>query len=463
MNNNTKKMLEFFYEISSVPRNSGNEEKIADYLEEFARTRNLECYRDKYNNVLIKKFNEKAKDTIILQAHTDMVCVKLEDSEHNFDIDPITIVQEGDVIKAKDTSLGADDGIGMAMILFILDSADITNINLECLFTTQEETTFEGVANFDYSKITSKKLINLDGCEDDTIVVSCDGDYAIRYDKKVHFMQEDLPAYQLKISNLKGGNSGVEIEKNRVNAILLMTQILKKMSKYGEVYISSINGGTSEINIPTACESVICTKIDDIDLKINEILNNCDLQDEKAVINISKVKEENVFTLEISNNLIDGLLEFKENIITKKDNSIITFRNVGKITTDKYKIELETLLAGIDKENLENCVSRDNKILENYGFKATEIYSDTIWKEKENSTLKDKYIKAYYEQNRSFPKIKNSHGVLECSSFSKRIPDIDMISIGAIIEDFHTVNEKIYISSCEKTLAVLLQFIKNYN
>ena len=154
------RFLELFYKISQIPRKSGKEERFADFLEMFAKENNLKCYRDKSNNVLIKKCgNKKDNETVILQAHMDMVCVKNANSNHNFDIDPIKIIKNGDVISAKDTSLGADQGIGIAIMLLILESSKIKHPDLECLFTTEEETTFNGAINFDYSKLNKDELI----------------------------------------------------------------------------------------------------------------------------------------------------------------------------------------------------------------------------------------------------------------------------------------------------------------
>lgn len=157
MNEITNRFLELFYKTSQIPRKSGKEKKFAVFLEMFAKENNLEHYRDESNNVLIKKHgNKENNEPVILRAHIDMVCVKRENSNHNFDIDPIEIIKNGDVISARDTSLGADQGIGLVIMLLILENSKMKHPDLECLFTTEEETTFYGTVSFDYSKLRGK-------------------------------------------------------------------------------------------------------------------------------------------------------------------------------------------------------------------------------------------------------------------------------------------------------------------
>lgn len=190
----TNRFLELFSKISQIPRESGKEKKFADFLESFAKENKLECYRDENNNVLIKKNgNKENNESIILQAHMDMVCVKKENSNHNFEVDPIEIVKSGDVISAKDTSLGADQVIGLAIMLLILESSKIKHPDLECLFTTEEETTFNGAVNFNYSKLKGKRLINLDHCKDNSIVIGCDADICNKYIFEGKLITSSLP------------------------------------------------------------------------------------------------------------------------------------------------------------------------------------------------------------------------------------------------------------------------------
>ena len=454
----TNRFLELFYKLSQIPRESGKEKRFADFLEAFAKENNLECYRDKSNNVLIKKSgNKKNNEPIILQAHMDMVCVKRENSNHNFDTDPIEIVRNGDIISAKDTSLGADQGIGLAIMLLILESSKIKHPDLECLFTTEEETTFHGAENFDYSKLKGKRLINLDHCKDDSIVIGCDADICNQYIFEGKHITTNMPSYRITISDVEGGNSGVEIERSSQNAIIIMAKIIQKLQAEKEVYICQISGGNSENDIATSCECIIKTDIKDIENKIKSYI------EEKHIgIQIDEVDNEMSFSSEDSKKIIEEIINLKQGLITNRNN-IITSGNIGKIETINNKIVITGILRSIEESELEEKNNENKRISKSNDFETEEVYKDLAWILNVNSKLKETYTNMYYQVNGKYPDFEITHGGLECSCMAQRITGLDMISIGSIIEDFHTVNERMYISSCEKTIKTLLTFLECEN
>jgi dipeptidase D len=454
LENGVNRFLELFYKISQIPRESRNEKKFADFLEMFAKENNLEYYRDKSNNVLIKKQgNKKNNEPIILQAHIDMVCVKCENSNHNFDTDPIEIVKNGDVISAKDTSLGADQGIGLAIMLLILESKKIKHPDLECLFTTEEETTFNGAENFDYSKLNGKMLINLDHCRDDSIVIGCDADICNKYIFEGKLIPSNISSYKIKISNVKGGNSGIEIERGNKSAIMLLAKVLQELQKEYDVQICSISGGKSEIDISTSCECIIKTRINDIENKLKEYFLEKNIQ-----IQVDKTQMEESFSVEDSKKIVDELIHLKQGIIVAKNN-VITSGNIGIIETIKNKVIITGILRSIEEKELNKYNMENYLISSSNNFKVEESYQDLAWIPNINSKLKEDYTNIYYKLIGEYPNFEITHGGLECSCFSKRITGLDMISIGSIIENFHTVNEKMYISSCEKTIKILLAYL----
>ena len=458
MNEVTNRFLELFYKLSQIPRESGKEKRFADFLEAFAKENNLECYRDKNNNVLIKKSgNKKNNEPIILQAHMDMVCVKRKNSNHDFDTDPIEIVRNGDVISAKDTSLGADQGIGLAIMLLILESSKIKHPDIECLFTTEEETTFHGAENFDYSKLKGKRLINLDHCKDNSIVIGCDADICNQYIFEGNHITPNMPSHTITISGVEGGNSGVEIERSSKNAILIIAKIIQKLQAEKEVYICQISGGNSENDIATSCECTIKTDIKDIENKIKSNIeeNNIDIQ-------IDEVDSEMSFSSEDSKKIIEEIINLKQGLITNRNN-IITSGNIGKIETINNKIVITGILRSIEESELEEQNHENMRISKNHGFATEEVYKDLAWIPNKNSKLKETYTNMYYQVNGEYPDFEITHGGLECSCIAQRITGLDMISIGSIIEDFHTVNERMYISSCEKTIKTLLAFLEYEN
>jgi len=269
------KLINNFLRISKIPRESGNEDNIADFFVEIAKENDLYYFRDKNKNVLIKKKGISNSSPIALQAHLDMVCVKTKDSKHNFQTDGIDVSIDGDKVTAKDTSLGADQGVGLAMMLTLLEDKSTDYPDLEFLFTAEEETTFKGVVNFPYEKVESKRLINLDYAKDDTVVIGADGDILNEYSFKGKLIENKLPSYKILIDNFPGGNSGDNIELSKENAITTMARILKNK----DVLLTSINGGTFENNLATYCEVIINTELDvynlfkDINHKIEKVDN----------------------------------------------------------------------------------------------------------------------------------------------------------------------------------------------
>lgn len=275
-NNEIKeKLINNFLKISKIPRSSGCEYKIANFFVDIAKKNHLYYFKDENNNVLIKKKGNINSKPIALQAHLDMVCVKTKDSNHNFETDGIEVIIDNDIVTAKDTSLGADQGIGLSMMLTIMEDKTLKHPDLEFIFTTEEETTFNGVVNFPYSKLKSKRLINLDNSKDNTVIIGADGDICNQYIYNGKLIENNLPSYKILIDDFPGGNSGDNIEFSNNNAITTMAKLLNNK----DVFIKSISGGTSENDIATFCEVIINTDInvDEIFSKVNskiELINN---------------------------------------------------------------------------------------------------------------------------------------------------------------------------------------------
>ena len=276
-------VFKFFQEIANIPHGSGNEKQISDYLVKFAQENDLDYKRDEYNNILIKKQGSKGYEntpSIILQAHIDMVCVKTQDSNHDFLKDPLKLVIDKDknIIYAKDTSLGADDGIGAAIILALLESKNIGHPELETLFTVDEERSMLGARTFDVSQLKSKILFNLDGEDENCFTAGSggglgseiiyDADYINIKDQKDNsdFGLYNFDSYELKIEGLLGGHSAVEINKEHANAVILITRILNELDKKIDLNLCDISGGTAGNVIPSSCMAILNIKSKDFEL-----------------------------------------------------------------------------------------------------------------------------------------------------------------------------------------------------
>ena len=311
-----EKVLKIFKELSKVPRNSKREEKIADYICQFAKNKGLEYKKDELFNVIVKKgatVGYENKKTILFQAHIDMVCEKTLESNHDFENDPIEIIETEDTYTAKDTTLGADDGIGVAFLLLLLEDEDIPHPAIECLFTTQEEIGMDGARNFNYEGLRASYLINLDGEEENTAIVGCAGGIRMRYTKSMaqEEIKGDTTLYTLKITGLFGGHSGVDIDKGRINSNLLAAKYLEMLE---DVQIVSFVGGNKDNAIANATEVVFITKDKDANKKMQEYFETIEVTDAdknlKMELEISTPnKDVNVITNKDSNSLIRLMID----------------------------------------------------------------------------------------------------------------------------------------------------------
>ncbi len=432
-------LINNFLRISKIPRESGHEEKIADFFVNIAKENNLFYFKDENNNVLIKKTGNINSDPIALQAHLDMVCVKNKDSNHNFETDGIEVIIDGDKVTAKDTTLGADQGVGLSMMLTIMEDNNLNHPDLEFLFTTEEETTFNGAVNFPYSQVESKRLINLDNSKDNGIFIGADGDICNEYVFKGKLIENDLPSYKILIDGFPGGNSGEDVNLSEKNAITTMAKLLKDKN----ILIKSIDGGTSENDLATFCEVVIKTNIN-----VNDIFKGVNAK-------IDSINNRFSFSKEDTENILNEILDLKSGYIIKD----MASANLGLIHTIDNEVKIYYVFRSMDETELE-IINNASKNLTN-NFRANEIYTDSVWKVDSESELLKKYKELYFKEYSKYPIEEIWHGGIECSSIKERIKGLDIISIGSIIKKYHTTNEITYISSWIKTFDLLIKFIES--
>lgn len=431
-------LINNFLRISKIPRESGHEEKIAEFFVNIAKENNLYYFKDSNNNVLIKKEGNIHSKPIALQAHFDMVCIKTKNSNHNFETDGIEVFIDDDKVMAKDTTLGADQGVGLSMMLTILEDKELKHPDLEFLFTTEEETTFNGAVTFPYSKVESKRLINLDNAKDDSVFVGADGDICNEYCFTGELIENNLPSYKIRIDGLPGGNSSEDIRLSENNAITSMARLLKGK----DIFIKSINGGTSENDLAQSCEIIINTS-----LNVREMWKSTNVK-------IDSIDNKTCFSKEDTIKIINEILDLKCGYITEH----LASANLGLISTNKNEIKIYYVFRSMDEEELA-AINKKSINLEN-NFKVREIYSDPIWKVNQESELLKKYKELYFKEFSIYPKEEVWHGSIECSSIKKRIDHLDIISIGSRIEKFHTVEETTYIKSWVKIYSLLIQFME---
>lgn len=464
------KLIYWFKEISKVPRNSCNEEKIADFICNFAKQRGLEYRKDNLYNVIIKKkasLGFENKESIIFQAHTDMVCEKTNESMHNFEQDGIEIIETKETLTAKDTTLGADDGIGVATLLLMLDDNEIQHPDIYCLFTVQEEIGMDGAKNFDYSGINATYLINVDGEEENTAIVGCAGGIRVQYEKKLELTDEKDDVYKIKISGLHGGHSGVDIDKNRLNSNYLMALIFSKLES---IKINSFIGGNKDNAIPNYTEAIFSTTSKNINEVIASVVNSLKISESDKNLQVEvfeNLDEENLkkfINKQESTNLIDLLLNLKQGVIEySKDieGLVETSGNIGIVKVLDGKATIVEMIRSSDDYKKENVKNVNNNLATKYGYEFLENSSYPGWKYVPNTKLEKKYIEAYKEtHNLQEPIICAIHAGVECGMIYKKMPHLQMISIGPDLVNVHTVKETLYLDSCKKFLNTLIRLIE---
>ena len=461
----------YFERISKIPRASGNEGEIAEYLCNFAKERNLEYYKDEYNNVLITKEATKGRENeegIMLQAHTDMVAEKNVSTTHDFNKDPIKLIVEGNVLRADGTTLGADDGFGVAIMLAVLDNKSLSHMRLECLFTSSEEIGLVGAGKFDYSKIKSRRMINLDSAEEDTVIIGCCGGVRTELTVPVKRENEENDGYRITIGGLQGGHSGEDIDKKRLNSHKLMGKILRGFKGNTKIRVGEINGGDKDNAIPRECtltlvpdnykecENVLCG----INEKIRKEIRA--KEDDGLFVRVESVKVNSVISYEDTDKLLKCLFTPNGVLCYRSNEPFIpqTSRNLARIRTKENEIKI----GFSSRSYLDYQLECSMKELEGLA-KAVEadVYHHERypgWASDKDSDLVKKYQRAYNKATGRETKPTLIHAGLECGLISSEIGDFTAISIGANVYDLHTPKETMELDSLDRIYDTIVEVLK---
>ncbi len=469
------KVIEFFEKVASIPRMSGHEEKIADYLVSFASERGLEYYRDSVNNVLINIPATKGyedKEPILLQGHTDMVCESEQGVEHDFQNDGLELYVDGEFLRARGTTLGADNGTAVSMMLALLDGAADAHPALQCLFTTREEIGLEGAYAFDYSRIFARKMINMDSDEEDTVVVGCAG--GVRSDITFD-IESTSPRYKnalkVTIGGLMGGHSGVDIHRGRASANKLMGKLLAILYNSVDFELASINGGTKDNAITRECEMVVLTNsahqfkrtVNEFAMELKMVLSP---EDMGLFVNCEEVDAsciDKVFTEEFTqkmttflNGVKCGVIEMSQNI----DGLVEYSRNLGILKTEETRMLFGFSTRSAIAEQIEGSKEFLERASALYGGSARHYGEYPGWHYTGESALSDLYAET---ADRLFgTKVQKTviHAGLECGIIKNAIPDMDIISCGPNVKDLHSPDERMEIASFERFFAILKDMIE---
>ncbi len=471
-----EKVWKYFGEICKVPRPSKKEGKIIDWLTQFAAEQGLEMKKDTAGNILISKPATKGfenRQATVLQSHMDMVCEKNSDIDHDFENDPIVPFVEGDWVRAKGTTLGADDGIGMAAQLALLASDDIEHGKIECLFTVDEETGLTGAFALEPGFFDGNILINLDSEDEGELFIGCAGGVdtlaAMEYDN------EEIPSshygFIVKIGGLAGGHSGDDIHKGRGNSVKILNRFIWNLNNRYDMKLASFNGGNLRNAIPREAEAVFSIHRDDVpamkeyfgsyrEIILSELTgadNGFRMSLDETSLPGNAVDEDTQLDLLYSlyacphgviawSPKIEGLVETSTNLASVKFNdNRITITTSQRSSSDSAKADVAAMVESVFR-------------LANANVKKTGGYPG--WSPNRDSQVLYLTETAYKRLFGKDPIVRAIHAGLECGLFLEKYPGLDMISFGPTIKGAHSPDERLHIESVSRFWDLLLEVLR---
>jgi dipeptidase D len=473
-----KRVWEYFAEISKIPRCSKNEDKISKYVVNTAKKLGLEAMADKLGNVVVRKPGSKGykrAESICLQGHLDMVCEKNNETKHDFKKDPIKLVRDGNLLKADGTTLGADNGIAVAMSLAIMEDKKLEHGPLEFLFTIDEETGLIGASNLGSDFLVSKTMINVDSEEEGALYVGCAGGEDTLGIWKATFdpAPKKSMAAELKVAGLRGGHSGLEIHTGRGNAVKIINRVLMGLADLG-ARIATLDGGNKHNAIPREADARVFIpegSMEDAKALVKKF--NTTIKAELASVEpdlaitleeLPKVKRGNVLKRALQKKILRTISALPHGVIKMSADIpglVETSTNVAVVKTTKKAVRIATSQrSSVDSEIIEICQTVAS-IFDLGGAEVEEGGGYPGW----NPNLKSKILKVakstYKKLYGKDPEVKAIHAGLECGIIGAKYPGMDMVSLGPNLADVHSPDERIEIESVKNVWEYLLAILKN--
>ena len=472
------RVFEQFAKINQIPRPSKHEEQMIAYLQKFAEERGLAVKVDKTGNVLISKPATKGMEkvpTVVLQSHMDMVCDKLVDVDFDFHKDAIQTYVDGEWLHAKGTTLGADDGIGVAFELALLDSDDIEHGPIECLFTRDEETSLSGAFGLEAGFMTGKYLINLDSEDEGQIFVSCAGGNSTT--ATFRFDREQAPEgyffMEASLKGLVGGHSGDDINKKRANAIKLLARFLYAEQAKMDLRLSRWNSGKMHNAIPRDGKVLFAVPSDrkeevkaDWNIFSAAVEDEFHVTDTAMVWHLESAAAAPVLPKQVSHNVILALQAVDNGpLVNCQDEALAymveTSSNVASVQTEEHTLTVVSSQRSNVMSNLTNMTHTVRACFELAGAEVVVDDSYPAWKMNPKSELVNVAVEQYRKLFGKEPQVLGIHAGLECGLFSEKYPDLDMISFGPTLRYVHTPDECLLIPTVQMVWDHLLAVLKN--
>ena len=455
-------VFRFFEELSRIPRESGHTDAVSAWVEDFARARGLRCRRDELGNVVIWKDASPGYEghpAVILQGHTDMVCVQAPGTDHDFEKDPLTLVLDGDWLRAENTTLGGDDGAAVAMMLALLDDDTILHPPIEAVFTVDEEIGLLGAAGLDCSDLEGRMLINLDSEDEGVLTVGCAGGARCDLTLSLPLRPASEKLCTLELTGLPGGHSGAEIHKNIPNADRVLAQCLQALP---DARLVSLYGGEQDNAIPDRARAVFVLPEDQTESapeKFHELASGaaCSFTwDGHAPVDaLSPEDTRRAVSLILS--APNGVQAMEPDL----PGQVRTSLNLGILRLEEGRLRLTWSVrssAGAEKEKL---IETLRALSDGCGGAFSRRGDYPAWEYRPASRLRDVMVRVYRERTGKEPVVETIHAGLECGLLAQKLPGLDAVSIGPDMRDIHSPRERLSIPSVRRTweylLAVLAQ------
>ena len=466
-------VFKYFEEMCAIPHGSGNTKAISDYLVDFAKAHGLRYIQDEANNVILfgdatPGYEDHAP--VILQGHMDMVCEKDEDCPINMDTDGLDVTHDGKYVFARGTTLGGDNGIAVAYALAILADPTVPHPALEVIVTVDEEIGMLGADVIDLSMLKGRTLLNLDSEEEGIFTVACAGGATATITLPTARRPVYGPCIRLSVEGLQGGHSGVEIHKNRANAIKVMGELLSRVEKEMPLCITSLQGGAKDNAIPRSCQ-VTAVMLGMHPERINEIAEKLQAEirstydEPEAVISGENVEAlgGNALSQELTGKVIalmnripTGVAKMSADI----EGLVQTSQNIGILRLEDALKVTVSVRSSVNGEKLQ-ALQALRDIAAEFEAEYEEMGDYPAWEYKEDSHLRRVMVQTYRDMFHGEPEIVAIHAGLECGLLSEKLPGLDCVSIGPEMHDIHTSRERLGIESTARTYQFVLEILKN--
>lgn len=464
-----KGVFTFFEEICAIPHGSGNTKQISDYLKAFAKDRSLEVYQDQWNDVIIIKEatpGYEGAEPVILQGHMDMVCEKTPGCPKDMEREGLDLMVEGDTISAKDTTLGGDDGIALAVALALLDDESLPHPRLECVFTVDEETGMDGAINIDLSMLRGRRMLNLDSEEEGVFTVSCAG--GNRTTCVLPVRREACPweGVAVTISGLDGGHSGAEIHRGLGNACMLLGRALATIAEETEVRLVSVTGGLKDNAIPREATALLVAADAREAVSAAEKLNAVLKEEYRAtdagvtLTAIPAAAEGIPMDADATARIISFLTCAPNGVQVMSGDIpglVQTSLNLGILKTEEETVTAAFCVRSSVETQKAMVTQRLTHLASLCGGTASVWGDYPGWAYRADSPLRELLGEVYRAQQGREPRVEAIHAGLECGLFAGKLPGLDCVSIGPDLEEIHTTREKMHIASVQRLWALVTE------